>query len=183
MWAAQMLFTEDKMRHTAQAILCTIAFFGALSPVIAPMARVSGKYDLHLFPKDDAVTYKPSQLQRDSQNLHIAAGVSLAFAVLFNFANLALRTRTANRSIALASYFSVLISSALYIAAVGTLIAVVHRVKDNLDKVPIPIPDVHVEPAAGTYLDGIGLLAAFSASVLSVYALITGGRDNYQELA
>ena len=178
-----MLFPEDKMRHTAQAILCTIAFFGVLSPVIAPMARVSGKYDLHLFPKDDAVTYNPSQLQKDSQNLHIATGVLLAFGVLFNFANLALRTRAADRSLALASYFTVLLSSALYFAAVGTLISLVHHVKDNLDKIPIPIPDVHVEPAAGTYLDGLGLLAAFSGSVLSMYALFVGRRSNYQELA
>jgi hypothetical protein len=170
------------MKSVTQAVLSIFAFFGVLSPVVAPMARVNGQYDIHLWPKDDALTYHPSELQRHCQNLHVAAGAIFGLSVLLNLACAALAQAAPRRTTTFAAHFTTLIGGALYIAAVGTLIALVKDVKDSLDDVPVPLPDISVKPAAGTYLDGVGVSAAFAGSVLALHSLIIGGRAGYQEL-
>ena len=170
------------MNYLTRAGLSALSFFGVLSPLIAPMARVSDKYDLHLWPQNDALKYQPTDLQRHCQNLHIATGVVFGVAILLTIVHTALRPALSARPAYLGAHFATLLGGALYLAAVGTLVALVKDVKDNLDDIPVPIPNISVRAAAGTYLDAVGMLAAGGASVLALYALVTGARDDYQEL-
>src|SRR4051794_23364583 len=120
------------MSYITRAGLSAVSFFGVLSPLVAPMARVSDKYDLHLWPRDDALTYHPSDLQMHCQNLHIATGVVFGLSILLTIVHAALRPAASARPAYLATHFATLVGVTLYVAAVGTLVALVKHVKDNL---------------------------------------------------
>jgi len=150
------------------------------------MATVNGRYDLHLWPSRDAIHYAPSDLHRHCQNLHVATAVTLGFALLLTALQVSSRnampTTVAGR-FRVASEVTILVAGALYLASLSTLAALVSNLEKDVDRVPIPLPDVGVRAASGAYLDASGFFAATVGSVVSLYGLITSGRDGYQQVA
>jgi len=166
--------------------LVTVALFGVSAVFFAPMATVQDEYDVHLWSERDAIHYQPSTLQRHCQNLHVATAVTLAFGLVLTFVYTSLQGRLSpltKRRFDVISNFTVLVAGALYIASLITLMSLLSDVKNRLDDLPFPLPDVRVRAASGAYLDGLGVIAAFSASVVSLFSLMVGARDGYQELA
>jgi hypothetical protein len=154
------------------------ALLGLTIAMIAPLFIVADKYDVHLFPKRDAIPYTPGRTHIHSENLHIAACVVLAMSTVFTAVSVA--REASQRGVG-----GVLSAAALavYVAAVATLIDVGLHVRDGFRDLPIPLPDVHVKAGAGGIADGIGFFACLVAFLANVYDEIFGRRSAYAQLS
>ena len=139
----------------------------------APIASV-GTYDLHLFPRRDAIAYDSSATHLVSQISHslslafLASALIILLAVSSTFTHLTGRTqRGATASIAVLVTFGLL----AHILGLITLGKAVHDWKRRLDQLPVPLPDVHVTLGAGAYAEIIGLVVNIVTTVLAWLAL------------
>lgn len=129
-----------------------------------PIATIADFYDIHLFPEDDQIDYRVSDLHHHSQNLHIATTVFLCISILVHFVQSTARSAT----IRWVQISSAVITMTLYIAAVATLTSTAKHIKDYLDNLPLPLPEIKVDHGPGATADTIGVLAAIAAGIMTM---------------
>jgi hypothetical protein len=140
----------------------------------APLLTLGNSYDLHLFPRNDAIHYESSVTHFVSQITHCLALAFFvtAFIVLValssTFAHLSGRTQKAA-----ATTVAVLVTSGFisHIIALSTLAKVASDWKRHFEHLPIPLPDIRVSARAGLYAELVAVLLNGSVTVLAWLAL------------
>ena len=149
-----------------------------------PLVRVADTYDIHLFPSDDALNYRVSDLHKHSQNLHIATAFFLGVSIFLNAGTL---IYVKERSDAMLSKIALMVdglTTILYTAALWTLIVVGKRVKDTMDDLPIPVPDVKVDLGLGSHMEIVGYTSILIGTGLTgiVASRMYSRRNSYAPL-
>lgn len=153
-----------------------LAFSSLIITMVEPLFRVANHYNVHLFPDRDQIDYTISNLHYTSQNLHIAAAVFLGLAFMFSFAETVSEYLSINENkitnFKIMETVNVVIGGCLYIAGTITLGKVGQCIKDKLDHLPIPIPDVDIKVCWGGIFDGIGMFSVLLAIILTITLII-----------
>jgi hypothetical protein len=169
-----------------QLILSLVATLSLILAMKGPLLTIAYSYDFRLFSDNIFAGAKGVELRRSSQALHVAAAIIfplvsvLGGALLLTPGNSSMRHGFRSLQSAV-----ILIAAALYTCAAGTLLAFMLRLKDNVDRLPIPTdPQTwHVSLRYGAYFEILGLVCAITSSG---YALcwLTGAerRRAYSEI-
>ena len=153
-----------------------LGFSSLIITMVEPLFRVANHFDVYLFPESDQLDYFVTDLQHHSQNLHIAAAVFLGIAFVFSLVDtISEYLEIAERKITsmkILETINVIIATCLYIAGTITLGTVGKRIKDKLDKLPVPIPDVDINVCWGGIFDVVGMFSVLIALILTVTLVV-----------
>ena len=159
--------------------ICSFTFIGlAFTSVILtmtePLFRVANKYDAHLFPeKDNFFDYKVSDLHIIAQNLFIATACFLGFNLVMSFVDMI--TEFLHRNVFSLKYVNTLlglVSGMLYVSASITLGKVGRNIRDYLNNLPVPVPDVDISPQIGSIMIPVGLVSVLIGTSFTVLLLV-----------
>ncbi len=162
-----------------------LGFSSLIITMVEPLFRVANHYNVHLFPERDQLDYTVSHLHYISQNLHIAAAVFLGLAFICSFVETILEYLeiNENRIIKIMETINVIIATGLYIGGTITLGKVGQRIKDKLDHLPVPIPDIDIKVCWGGIFDVVGMFSVLLAVILTITLLVKSQkRTGYIEL-
>lgn len=153
-----------------------LAFSSLIITMVEPLFRVANHYNVHLFPDRDQINYTVSNLHYTSQNLHIASAVFLGLAFIFSFSETVSEYLFINKNkvtnLKIMETVNVIIGGSLYISGTITLGKVGQRIKDKLDNLPIPIPNVDIKVCWGGIFDVVGMFSILLAIILTVTLIV-----------
>lgn len=159
----------------ASFISACLSFIGVVLSMTQPLFWIEKTYFLHLFPGHDELTYTVSRLHEHSQNLHIATSVFIGMSVIFCLVDsIVLHLKKDGRGnpiIHRMNMVMLFVSGVLYVAAIGTLIEVGKTIKDRIDNIPLPLPNLRVDMVEGGYMDFVGLVFIWIAVMCSFIPL------------
>ena len=153
--------------------------------VSAPLLKLGNIYELHLFPRDDAIEYDTSKIHRTSQVTHCLAIVFFALAMLLSIGAASIfATRSALQQKRIATVFATFtaLGTALHWIALATLIKMALDWKHKFERLPVPLPDVHVAFQGGLYADFLGFMITFGTAIIALMSAFRLRRVSYVQL-
>ena len=180
-----MSMQSGSFKTLATSCLASALSIVCLSIAVAePLVTVIG-YDLHLFPRNDAVRYEVSRTHHASQVFHCLAlaafcacfGAALGMLLVLD----GLSERTQRNGTAVIAMLAAT-GAVAHAAALGSIFHVALQWKDTLERIPVPIPDVQAQMRAGIYMDVVCLIPSLTAAILTAKVAARSYRERYVSL-
>ena len=151
-----------------------MAFTSVVLNMTEPLFRVANKFDAHLFPeKDNFFDYRVSDQHVVAQNLFIATAVFLGLNLLVSFVDMVVEFLHENvYFLKYTNTFLCFVSSILYVSASITLGKVGRNIRDYLNNLPVPVPDVDIKAQVGSVMIPVGLACVVLGTSFSVLLLV-----------
>ena len=153
--------------------------------VSAPLLKAShaGKvYELHIFPRNDAIEHDTSIIHRTSQVIHCLAIVFFVLASIAAASIFATGSALQQKRIATVLAAFTHLGAALHFVALVTLLKLAVDWTHKLERLPVPVPDVDVAFQGAFCADVWGYMITLGTSFIAFVSASRLRRVSYVQL-